>query len=30
MTPTAIQYDQKHRETASTVVKLNKQVNTLS
>ncbi|WET71569.1 DNA mismatch repair protein MutS [Sphingobacterium sp.] len=30
MTPTAILYDQKHREIASTVLKLNKQVNTLS
>lgn len=30
MTPTAILYNQKHQEIASTVLKLNKQVNTLS
>ncbi|WP_324756942.1 MutS-related protein [Sphingobacterium thalpophilum] len=30
MTPTAILYDQKHQEIASIVLKLNKQVNTLS
>ncbi|WP_293889624.1 MULTISPECIES: MutS-related protein [unclassified Sphingobacterium] len=30
MTPTSILYDQKHQEIASTVLKLNKQVNTLS